>query len=86
MNYQTIKFSYTSPTKGDIVELFNFSDNTQTIITSQKTISYDHHDPVTVAFYITELLRELGRREVEYNQTDEKKYCNIHAQSHPSCK
>tara|TARA_S200002703_G_scaffold129298_1_gene116310 strand:+ start:538 stop:792 length:255 start_codon:yes stop_codon:yes gene_type:complete len=76
MNNPKIVFQYTSPTKGRIIEEFNFRDFTQTIrIISTKGHDYEkkiyeHHDAITTAYYITELLRELAKRDIAYVQSN----------------
>ena len=63
----TITYTYTTK-KGEVKESFNFDTQVQTIKTSVKTTTYNHADSVTSAFYLSELLRELRNRNIEYSQ------------------
>ena len=64
---KSITFFYNTK-KGAIVETFNFSNNVQIIKSTVKTTNYQHDGAHVLAFYITELLRELRKRGIEYTQ------------------
>ena len=66
-SYNVIAFYYTTK-KGEIVETFNFSNNEQVITSPVKTTNYQHDGAHVLAFYMTELLRELRKRDIEYVQ------------------
>jgi len=63
----TITYTYTTK-KGEVKESFNFDTQVQIIKTSVKTSTYTHADSVTTAFYLSELLRELRTRNIDYSQ------------------
>lgn len=66
MKKSIIQFTYQG--KGKVVEIFDFETNTQTIVTEVKRSTYNHPSNFILAFYITELLRELRKRDIHYTQ------------------
>ena len=70
----TFKFIYESGSKekGTIIETFNFSTNVQTIKSNIVTKTYKHDNNFELSFYVTELLRELRKRNIAYSQSTEK--------------
>lgn len=62
-----ISFEYTTK-KGLVTETFDFSNNKQTIKSTVKTTHYPHDNAQILSYYITELLRELTKRNISYVQ------------------